>query len=318
MAEHDQRFKQLLQEFLPEFLLLFFPQRAQHLDLGRIEWLDKEIFPDPSQAEVYQLDLVARLRYRAATLQAGAEALALVHIEVESRDAVASFRRRMYQYYESLRRKYGLPVLPVAVYLRVGLEGIGVDTYVEAYEDLEVLRFQFHYLGLPALDAEQYVGGGNWLGVALAALMRVPAARRAWLRGEALRRVLLECRESEYRRFLLRECVEAYLDLNERQRQEYEQLLQTEPYREIGPMMTTTYEKGKAEGRAEGRAQGREEGRAEGVRLSVRLLLERRFGTLSPAVLQRLEAWPADRLEELLLAVPGAVSLHDLQLEQTA
>jgi hypothetical protein len=277
VAEHDQGFKQLLQEFLPEFLTLFFPERAAGLDLGRVEWLDKEVFPDPSQADVYQLDLVARLRRRQAD-DSGEETLALVHVEVESRDAVATFRRRMYQYYESLRRKYGLPVLPVAVYLRVGLEGIGVDGYAEAYEDLEVLLFQFLYVGLPALDAERYVAGANWLGVALAALMRIPPHRRAWLRGEALRRVLLEYHENEYRRFLLRECVEAYLDLGPAQQREFETLLQTEPYKEIGPMMTTTWEKGLAEGEA------------EGIRKSVRLLLEDRFGPPSPELLQRLAA----------------------------
>jgi hypothetical protein len=54
MAEHDQLFKQLLQEFLPEFPRLFFPQLAGGLDLGRNEWLVKEIFPDPSLGDVYQ------------------------------------------------------------------------------------------------------------------------------------------------------------------------------------------------------------------------------------------------------------------------
>ena len=63
---------------------------------------------------------------------------------------MATFRRRIYQYYEALRRKYGCRLLPVAVYLRVGLDGIGIDTYVETYDDMEVLRFQFLYVGLGA------------------------------------------------------------------------------------------------------------------------------------------------------------------------
>jgi hypothetical protein len=62
MSEHDQRFKQLLQEFFPEFLNLFFPQQAARLDFSRVEWLDKELFPDAGQSDVYVLDLVARLR----------------------------------------------------------------------------------------------------------------------------------------------------------------------------------------------------------------------------------------------------------------
>jgi hypothetical protein len=34
--------------------------------------------------------------------------------------------------------------------------------------------------------------------------------------------------------------VEAYLTLDEQQQRDYERLLQTEPYQEIGPMMQTT------------------------------------------------------------------------------
>lgn len=197
-------------------------------------------------------------------------------------------------------------MLPVAVYLRVGLNGVGVDGYAEDYDDLEVLRFRYLYVGLPALDAEQYVAGGNWLGVGLSALMRVPRGRKAWLRSEALRRVLLECPESGYRRFLLGECVEAYLELDEEQRREYERLLQTEPYREIIPMAMTTYEKGVAQGEAQGQ------------RKMIRVFLESKFGSLSAAVVARLEAWPPERLEELGREVLKASSLKDLGLEDGA
>jgi hypothetical protein len=302
MTDHDQRFKALLREFFPEFLRLFFPEQAARFDFARIEWLDKELSPDPPQGGVFVLDLVARLRLHppeGGTAEATAEAVALVHVEVESRDAVAAFRKRMYQYYESLRRRYDCPVLPVAVYLRVGLDGIGIDRYAEDYGDLEVLRFQYLYVGLPALDAEQYVAGGSWLGVALAALMRIPRGRRAWLRSESLRRILVECRENDYRRFLLCECVEAYLTLDEEQQREYQRLLHTEPYREIEPMMMTTYEKGMEKGQ----------------RKSVQVLLEHRFGPLSPTAVQRLEEWPAERLTELLIGVLNAPSLQALGLE---
>ncbi len=53
---------------------------------------------------------------------------------------------------------------------------------------------------------------------------------------------------------------------------------------------------------------------AEGERRLVRKQLERRFGTLSAEVLQRLEAWPSDRLDELGLAVLTAPSLKALGL----
>src|SRR5207253_2703325 len=107
--DHDQRFKQLLKEFFPEFLALFFPDHAARLDFGSLQWLDKELFADPPEGQVLLLDLVARLRLRT---HGGEEtpAVALVHLEVESREAVRAFRRRMYDYYQTLRRKHDCPV----------------------------------------------------------------------------------------------------------------------------------------------------------------------------------------------------------------
>ncbi len=95
----------------------------------------------------------------------------------------------MHEAYSQLRRDYGLPVLPIGLFLRVGLEGIGIDVYEERFWELRTLHFQYLYVGLPALDGVEYVQGGNWLGVALAALMRIPPEHVAWLGAEALRRI---------------------------------------------------------------------------------------------------------------------------------
>jgi len=145
MAEHDRRFKVLLQEFLPDFLQMFFPERAELFDMEQVEWLDKELFVDPPQGEVLLVDLVARLRLRSGD---SGSALALVHMEVESRDAVVAIRRRMFDYYVPLRRNHDCPVLPIAVYLRVGRDGIGVDSYTEEFGGLAILRFQYSVRGL--------------------------------------------------------------------------------------------------------------------------------------------------------------------------
>ncbi len=49
MAEHDQRFKALLQAFFPDFMTLFFPEQASLFDFSTTEWLDKEqlLAPQP-------------------------------------------------------------------------------------------------------------------------------------------------------------------------------------------------------------------------------------------------------------------------------
>src|SRR5439155_18381905 len=139
------------------------------------------------------------------------------------------------------RNRYVLPVLPIGVYLRVGLEGIGWDVYEEYFWEHRLLHFEYAYVGLPALDGEQYAMGENVLGLALAALMRVPEERRTQLAADILQR-LARSGENEYRRFLLAECVLAYLGHGEAQRQQLEQVLRDERYKEAQTMTLTYYD----------------------------------------------------------------------------
>ncbi len=310
MADHDQRFKTLLREFFGQFFELFFPDWARQFDFSRVEWLDKEVFPDPPVGLRRSLDLVAKLPVNEpqpdAAQEVGREWLALVHVEVESADTVAPLRRRMYQYYNHLRGRHDLPVLPVAVYLNVGLKGVGRDRYEEHFGQFEVVRFNYLYVGLPKLSAVEYVESPQPLGVA-PALMKTPRRRRPRLKAEALQR-LAGCGENEYRKFLLAECVQAYLPLDEpREQREFEQLLKTSEYREVQVMATTWFEQGIQEGRQQGRQEER--------RAILAVLLEERFGPLSASVRQKLENWPADRVGELIRKVLTANSLDELGLD---
>jgi hypothetical protein len=304
-ADHDQRFKVLLREFFAEFLWLFFPEWAARFDFTGLEWLDKELFTDPPHGEHFRLDLVARLPVRQpltlSTAEPGDHWLALLHVEVESPDKVKVFRRRLYEYYEHLGRQYHLPVLPIALFLRVGLDGVGWDVYERYFWDRRVLRFEYPYIGLPALDAEQYVTGENILGVALAALMRVAPQRRAWLKEQALRRIH-ECQENDARRFLLFECVDAYLPLGGEQRDEFEDWLKNKTNRGVQSMMTIYYER------------RLKEGERKGKRELLQKQLEARFGPLSPEARQRLEKLTDKKLDKVALAIFKAKSLSELGL----
>ena len=192
MDDHDQRFKTLLREVFPEFFQLFLLGWADRFDFARVEWIDKEVFADPSQGERRALDLVAKLATKEAVPapRPGQEVgwLVLIHVEIESADTAAPFRPRMFDYYQGLRRRYGLSVLPVGLYLRVGLAGIGWDVYEERLWERTLLRFEYAYLGLPAWDATQFVEGDNPLGVALTSLMRRPRERRSPESHETLNR----------------------------------------------------------------------------------------------------------------------------------
>ncbi|HVC96723.1 MAG TPA: hypothetical protein VND64_23800, partial [Pirellulales bacterium] len=233
MDDHDQRFKTLLQLFFADFLRLFFSSWAERFDFKHVEWLNLEVFADPPKGRRRTLDLVAKVRARKAvrTELAGKRPhwLALIHVEIEGQDRVAPLRPRMWQAYHHLREKYGMPVLPIGLYLRVGLDGVGIDVYEEHFWELKTVHFEYLYVGLPALDGLEYVAGGNWLGVALSALMRIPKERQVWLGAEALRRIT-GAPLTEQERFLLAECVETYLPLDESEWDEFKRLLATKPY----------------------------------------------------------------------------------------
>jgi hypothetical protein len=330
MTDHDQRFKLLLKEFPAEFFGLFFPEWAERFDFDRIEWLDQEVFPDPPEGRRRSLDLVAKLPTREPvgdqTDKPPSAWISLIHVEVGSADSATAQREYMFRSYTNLRDRHGLPVLPVALYLRVGLKGIGIDVYREKYGTLDVVTFKFLYVGLPALDAVQYLEKGSDLGVALAALMRVPKDRRARFKAEALER-LAKSEQNELRKYLLSGCVETYLPLETPEEQEeFERLLATEEFEEAKTMATTFYEQGLEEGRIQaktmattfyeqGLQQGMEQGEVKGQRKLLALQVEGRFGPLSPEIRERLEQWPADRLTELGQKILHAESLSELGLE---
>ena len=308
--DHDQRLKVLLKEFFEAFFLCFFPTWGERFEFIDIDWLDKELFLAPPQGEKRQLDLVAKLRLRpgAPPPRAGVtDLVALVHVELESRASTLAFRPRMFDYYIQLRRDTGLPVLPIALFLRVGLNGVGWDAYEEYFWEQRIIRFEYAYVGLPALDGEPYAMGENLLGVALSALMRLPADRQAELYAEGLKRIAVS-EENDYRRFLLAECLEAYAEFDEAQKERLQALLHTESYREVEPLMKTTYERG---------IQVRERDRTgiQGERRSALRQMEAKFGPLSAKVKQQLEALSPEALAQLQLDLLKAQTLEELRLE---
>jgi hypothetical protein len=322
--DHDQRLKVLLKEFFGSFFACFFPAWATRFEFAQIDWLDKELFLAPPQGERRQLDLVARLKLRpdAPPPHAGASDLvALVHVEVESRDSVVAFRLRMFDYYIQLRRDTGLPVLPIALFLRVGLDGRGWDAYEEHFWERQIVRFEYAYVGLPGLKAEEFATGENLLGVALSALMRQPAERRAELYAEGLKRIA-GSGENDFKRFLLAECLEAYADLDEAEKERLQALLHAEAYREVEPLMKTTYERGIEAGKAEAYHEVEplmkttyERGIEQGERRAALRQMEAKFGPLSPDVTQQVEALSPEALARLQLDLLKAKTLEELRLE---
>jgi hypothetical protein len=308
---HDQRLKNLIREFFADFMRLFFADWAARFDLTHVEWLDKELLPDPPEGSRHLLDLVAKLR---TVEPAGGHDpaapdtwLALVHIEIESPDKTTLLKPRLPRYFIHLRDAYGLPVLPIVLYLKVGLDGIGVDAFQESFWDLDVLTFRYLYVGLPGLDAIQYAEGDNWLGVALFALMRIPRDQIGRLGREALQR-LNRAPLTELQRYLLAECLVHYLSLDDANRKALEEELGRNADERTAAMSKSFLDRARDEGAVQGRHAALVE-IAEAV-------LDKKFGPLPPGMIDRLRAMSSDELRALAPAVVTATSLKELGLAE--
>jgi ATPase subunit of ABC transporter with duplicated ATPase domains len=135
------------------------------------------------------------------------------------------------------------------------------------------------------------------LGVALAALMRLPAERRAELKLDAESRIA-RSGETKERKYKLSECLGAYFPLDDSETAEYERLKQSERGREVREMAVGWIE------------QGREQERRE----SLQKQLAKKFGPLNEKVLTKLRELSMGQMEQMQLALLDASSLQELGL----
>ncbi len=141
---------------------------------------------------------------------------------------------------------------------------------------------------------------------------------RVELCAEGLKRIA-ESGENDFRRFLLAECLEAYAELDDTQNQRLQALLHTEAYREVEPLMKTTYERGIEQGIERGIERGIEQGIERGIeqgeRRSALRLMEAKFGPLPAKVKQRFEALSLDTLARIQLDLLTVQTLEELRLD---
>jgi len=300
MVDHDQRFKTLLSEFLGEFFEEFFPQWYPYFDFTAVEFLTTETYIDLIQGEKIIMDLVAKL----PLLDGSGSEIAIIHIEIESVDTMVPIQSRMPQFYEALRGRYGLPVLPVVLFLQVGGDGLGHQMVVEEFHGYPIRTFQYPYIGLPALKADEYRDKSNLLSAALSVLMKQKRADRPANTAKIARRVI-QSTMNDKRKELLYDCARAYGPLDKQQQLKTDELIrQTSGEAEMAQF----------EMFAEWKQAVREEGEETGERKLLTKLLVNRFGPLSESIVNRLRTMSVEEIENLGFAMMTANSLEELGL----
>ena len=64
MIDHDRLFKELLTNFFPEFIELFFSDVSNEWERDSIEFLPQEVFTDVTEGERKVVDLIVRASLR--------------------------------------------------------------------------------------------------------------------------------------------------------------------------------------------------------------------------------------------------------------
>ena len=121
----------------------------------------------------------------------------------------------------------------------------------------------------------------------------------AELGAKALRRIT-EAPLTDQKKFLLADCVEAYLPLDEQQQREYERLMLGTPQTKVKAMNKTSFDKGLESGIEKGREEGIEKGIEKGIQKTILRQGTRRFGPPSNEIEGRIRALHDETsLEEL-------------------
>ena len=207
---HDQLFKTLLEAFLPDFLTLFFPKDAKHLDFSEVRFLKSEPFERYPDWSVSEADVVAEV----ATREGEPERI-LVHIGIQDKPD-PDFGRHMTDFYLLLRSQYRTPILPRAVYLSGGRDGFAKEEYRTTSLGYEQMRLRYSSVALAHLEAEKYVGTSPF-GAAVASLMNKTAATDPLDLWSTILRQILGSDLDDERKFLLLNVLKTYFELTDEQ-----------------------------------------------------------------------------------------------------
>ncbi|NNV07887.1 Rpn family recombination-promoting nuclease/putative transposase [Geobacillus sp. C56-T2] len=251
--DHDRLFKELLQTFFEEFVLLFFPDMHEHIDFNHLSFLSEELFTDVTAGEKYRVDLLAKTKFK------GEDGWIIVHVENQAY-IQSSFPERMFLYFSRLFEKYRAPIIPIAVFSYDAIRD-EPSSFTLSFPFGHVLDFRFFHVELPKQNWRQFIRTDNPVAAALLSKMGYTESERVELKKQFLRMLVrLELDEAKQR--LLMGFFETYVKLsNEEEQQlrsEVEQM-ETKEKERVLELIISYEQRGKIQGREEGRKEGAEQ-----------------------------------------------------------
>ncbi|MCU0570387.1 MAG: DUF4351 domain-containing protein [Oculatellaceae cyanobacterium Prado106] len=306
MTDHDHLFKELLSEFFPQFIDLFFPQVARYLDRTSIEFQPQEIFADIAEGDTYDADIVVKARFL------NQDSYFIIHVEHQGIFRPI-FDRRMFNYFAHLHRTHQLPVYPIVLFSHRSprMEGnpeaspLESRTYTVEFPDWEVLRFNYRIIRLNHLKWQDYAQQSNPVASALMSKMKIRRQERPLVKLECLK-MMAGLRLNPAQIEMLSGFVDTYLKLEGNEESVFQTELDKIEANQKGAVMevvTSWMEKGIEQGIEQG---------AQRERSLILRQLNRRVGEIPAPTLEQIQALSLEQLESLGEALLDFTSIADL------
>ncbi|MEH1936648.1 MAG: DUF4351 domain-containing protein [Nostoc sp.] len=292
MIDHDRLFKELLSNFFPEFIELFFPDISAYWERDSIEFLPQEIFTDVTEGERKILDIVLQVSVR------NQDTLFIIHTEHQSYSQT-NFNQRMFTYFARLHEKYALPVYPIVIYSHDSPQTPEPNSYCIDFPNKRVLEFNYEVVQLNQLKWQDFVNQRNPVASAFMAKMRIDVQERPTVKLMSLQ-LLANLGLNPAQIQLISGFIDTYLDLNAQEEIMFqEQLASIEPKQEERVMQIVT--------------SWMRQGIQQGELKMILRLLNRRIGEVNPQLQERIQTLSTDELETLGEALLDFTTAADLE-----
>ncbi|WP_245628062.1 Rpn family recombination-promoting nuclease/putative transposase [Shouchella shacheensis] len=179
-VDHDRLFKELVQEFFEEFMVLFFPDIYEEVDFAHLKFLDKELINDVSRREKRYVDIVVETQLR------NEDGLIIVHVEPQA-SYQADFNERMFRYVSRLYEKHRKRIVPIAIFSYDDENKKEPTTFRMSFPFMDVLRFDYLTIELKSLNWRQFVWKYNPVAGALLSKMGYTKEEKVEVKKEFLR-----------------------------------------------------------------------------------------------------------------------------------
>jgi hypothetical protein len=289
-TKYDQLFKDTLKTFFDELLQLVAPNIAAQLDVSKVEFIDKEHFTDMPKGKQRYMDIVAKVPTKQPKPGETEAQLVLVHTEIEGNFGEA-MDKRMSRYFFQLQHRHDLPVLPLVIFVNGGEPNITTRSHQDTVLGMDVCRFSYLSLGLSPSSAQDFLKKPGALAAALAVHMKQGSLSKAQLAAECMTKIA-QAKLNDAKQLAAMNFVKTYLVLDHADKEEYTQLIEGTPLKEVKMMELTWADQIRVEGELKGKAQAKAEWLLESLALrKIKVEKAQKDTVLACTDIAQLDAW---------------------------